>query len=100
LTTMARDTRVGAAELTRRGWTLTGAAGGLLIGSRLGGADPLAALALGAGLLLGFGYLWVSTHRVALTLERSVYPTRPTVGGEGPVALHGRATAASPLLHV
>ena len=97
---MARDARVGAAELTRRGWTLTGAAGGLLIGSRLVGADPLAALALGAGLLLGFGFLWVSTHRVALTLERSVYPTRPTVGGEGRVVLHGHTTQASPWLNV
>jgi uncharacterized protein (DUF58 family) len=97
---VAREARIGAAELTRRGWTLTGAAGGLLIGSRLVGADPLAALALGAGLLIGFGFLWVASHRVALTLERSVYPTRPTVGGEGRVVLHGRTTHASPWLNV
>jgi uncharacterized protein (DUF58 family) len=79
---------------------LAGAAGGLLIGSRIVGADPLAALALGAGLLIGFGFVWVSTHRVALTLVRSVHPTRPTVGEEGRVVLHGQTTHASPWLNV
>lgn len=88
------------AELTRRGWTLTGAAAGLLIGSRLVGADPLAALALGAALLLGFGYLWVAGHRVALNLDRSVHPARPSVGGEGRVVLHGHTTKASPWLNI
>ncbi|HSO94465.1 MAG TPA: DUF58 domain-containing protein [Acidimicrobiia bacterium] len=97
---MARDARAGSAELTRRGWTLTGAASGLLIGSRFVGADPLAALALGSGLVIAFGFVWVSTRRVALTLDRSVYPSRPTVGEEGRVVLRGQTTQASSWLNV
>jgi uncharacterized protein (DUF58 family) len=73
---------------------------GLFIGSRIVAPDPLAALALGAGLLLGFGFLWVAGHRVPLTLDRSVHPARPTVGGEGRVVLHGHTTKASPWLNV
>jgi uncharacterized protein (DUF58 family) len=97
---VARPPRIGTPELTRRGWTLAGGAGGLLLGSRLLGTNPLAALALGAGVLLGFGFLWVSRQSVALRLERSVHPARLNVGGEGRVVLHGQTATASPWLSI
>jgi uncharacterized protein (DUF58 family) len=97
---VAREPRIGTPELTGRGWTLAGGAAGLLIGSRLLGTDALAALALGAGLLLGFGFFWVTRQQIVLTLERSVQPTRLNVGGEGRVLLHGHTSRSSPWLTI
>jgi uncharacterized protein (DUF58 family) len=96
---VARAPRIGTPELTRRGWTLAGGAGGLLIGAYILGSDPLAALALGAAVVLAFGSLWVFRQRVVLTLERSV-PLRVNVGDEGRVVLRGMTGAASPWLNL
>ena len=95
---MARGPRIGVPELTRRGWTLGGASVGLLAGSWLLGSDPLAALALGGGLVLGAAAVWVLRHQVVLTLDRSVHPARLSVGQEGRVILHGTTTVATPWL--
>ncbi len=97
---MARPPRVGTPELTRRGWTLAGGAAGLLVGSRLLGSDALAALALTAGALLGFGFLWATRQRSTLTLERSSHAVRVNVGGDGRIVLRGRTTDASPWLNI
>ena len=87
-----------ATRLTRRGWTLVGAAGGLLVGSRVLGAGPLAGLGLAAAILLVAAVIWVTVHRPALTAERSVRPGRLHVGTEGRVVLDGRTATATPLL--
>ena len=95
---MADGPRLGVAELTRRGWSLAGAAGGLLIGSLILGSAPLAALAVAAGLVLGGGALWVLHHRAVLALDRAVEPVRPTVGRDARVVLYGRTTMTTPWL--
>jgi uncharacterized protein (DUF58 family) len=97
---VARAPRVGIPELTRRGWTFAGGAGGLLVGSRLLGSDALGALALGAGALLAMGFIWVSRQRATLNLERSLQPVRVNVGGDGRMLLHGYTTNASPWLNI
>jgi uncharacterized protein (DUF58 family) len=95
---VARGPRIGVPELTRRGWTLGGAAVGLLVGSWLLGSDALAALALGGGLVLGIAAVWVLRHRVVMTVDRSVHPARLSVGQEGRVILRGTTTVATPWL--
>jgi uncharacterized protein (DUF58 family) len=95
---VARGPRIGVPELTRRGWTLGGAAVGLLVGSWLLGSDALAALALGGGLVLGVAAVWVLQHRVVMTVDRSVHPARLSVGQEGRVILRGTTTVATPWL--
>ncbi|MBM3671673.1 MAG: DUF58 domain-containing protein [Actinobacteria bacterium] len=84
--------------LTRRGWTLAGAAAGLVLGSRVLGAGPLAGLGIGAALLLGVGVVWVRARRPALRMTRSVRPARLHVGTEGRIVLEGVTTTATPLL--
>lgn len=84
--------------LTRRGWTLAGAAGGLVLGSRVLGAGPLAGLGLAAALLIGVAFAWVGTRRPGLTVARSVRPARLHVGTEGRVVLEGATTTPIPLL--
>jgi uncharacterized protein (DUF58 family) len=87
-----------ATRLTRRGWTLVGAAGGLLLGSRVLGAGPLAGLGLAAAILLAVAVAWVAVRRPVVTADRSVRPVRLHVGTEGRVVLEGRAATATPLL--
>jgi uncharacterized protein (DUF58 family) len=86
------------ATLTRRGWTLTGAASGLVLGSRILGASALAGLGAGAGLLLAFALAWVATRDVRLQIRRAVLPARLHVGSEGRVVINGRAADRTPLL--
>ncbi len=89
-------------ELTRRGWSLCGAACGLVITSRLLGVIELLVLGVvGLGLLAG-ALLWVRAQRPLLELGRSVAPTRVHVGGEGRVDLTitNRGKTATPLLSV
>jgi uncharacterized protein (DUF58 family) len=95
---VAAGPRLGVPELTRRGWSLAGAAVGLLIGSLILGSAPLAALAVAAGLVLGGGALWVLHHRAVLALDRAVEPVRPTVGREARVVLYGTTTMTTPWL--
>lgn len=85
-------------RLTRRGWTLAGAAGALVLGSRVLGAGPLAGLGLGAGILLLGAGAWVFAARPGLDLRRSVLPARLHVGTEGRVVLEGTTTTATPVL--
>jgi uncharacterized protein (DUF58 family) len=85
-------------KLTPRGWALAGAAGGLVVGSRVLGASNLAGLGIAAGLLLAFAAVWVATHRADVQARRSVQPARLHVGAEGRVLLTLTATNPTPLL--
>lgn len=87
-----------AIALTRRGWTLAGAAGGLIVGSRVLGAGPLAGIGIAGGLLLAFALVWVRLLRTTIEVERRIVPTRLHAGGEGRVLLEGTAVSATPLL--
>ena len=97
---MARGPRIGAPELTRRGWSLAGAGGGLVVTSLILGARPLAALGVAAALVLMGAALFVAGRRVDLPLTRSARPTRLTVGGEGRVVLQGTTVTAVPWLTI
>lgn len=85
-------------SLTRRGWTLTGAAAGLIVGSRVLGAGPLAALGIAGGVLVVLALAWVATRRPVLALARHAHPARLHVGAQGRVVLSGRAVTPTPLL--
>lgn len=87
-----------ATRLTRRGWTLAGAAGGLILGSWVLGLESLAGLGVGAALLLVVALIWVNLRRPELELDRSVQPARLHVGSDGRIVLDGAATADTPLL--
>lgn len=73
--------------LTRRGWSLLGAAAGLLVAARLLGTPELAAFGLASLVLLGLGTLRVRSLHPALAVTREVRPARLHVGGEGRVDL-------------
>lgn len=72
--------------LTRRGWSLFGAATGLYAGSRILGLVQLTVLAASAALLLGGAVTWVRRHPVSLDATRSAHE-RLQVGVEGRVDL-------------
>jgi uncharacterized protein (DUF58 family) len=84
--------------LTPRGWALAGAAAGLVVGSRVLGASNLAGLGIAAGLLLGFGAVWVKRQDPEIGARRSVQPVRLHVGAEGRVLLTVNAARSTPLL--
>jgi len=89
-------------ELTRRGWSLSGAACGLVITSRLLGVMELLVLGVvGLGLLAG-ALLWVRAQHLVLDLDRTLSPSRIHAGGDGRVDLTitNRGTTATPLLSV
>jgi uncharacterized protein (DUF58 family) len=92
---VARGPRLNRPELTRRGWTLAGAIPGLVVASRVLGADGLAALAMGGAIALGAAALWVLRRRVHLEVDR-VVPTRLSAGQHGRVMLRSVTTAATP----
>lgn len=75
------------AALTRRGWTLTGAASGLLLAGRLLGALELTILGVIALSLLGSAWLWVRSRTRVVQVERAVRPSRVHVGGDARVDL-------------
>jgi uncharacterized protein (DUF58 family) len=77
---------------------MAGAAAGLIVGSRILGAGPLAGLGIAAALLIGFAALWVTFRRPGLALGRTVRPARLHAGGEGRVLISGVTTTATPLL--
>lgn len=85
-------------SLTRRGWTFTGAAGGLVLGSRILGAGPLAGLGIGAAILIVVALVWVRVRQPELRMMRSVRPARLHVGTEGRVVLDGFTGTKTPLL--
>jgi uncharacterized protein (DUF58 family) len=72
--------------VTRRGWSLVGAAVGLYIGARLLGLVQLAVLAVAAGILLVAAYIWVRTRTPAFGARRDLRE-RLQVGVEGRVDL-------------
>jgi uncharacterized protein (DUF58 family) len=73
--------------LTRRGWSLAGAALGLLVAGRLLGTVELWILATTIVLLLATSVIWARSRRYDLVARRVVHPVRLHVGGEGRVDL-------------
>jgi uncharacterized protein (DUF58 family) len=73
------------AALTRRGWTLAGAASGLLVAGRLLGAIELSILGVVTLSLLGAAWLWVRARKRVVRVERAVHPHRVHVGGDARV---------------
>ncbi|HYV59834.1 MAG TPA: DUF58 domain-containing protein [Acidimicrobiia bacterium] len=88
--------------LTRRGWSLAGAALGLALAGRLLGTVELWILTTGIALLLVTSMVWARTRRLDLVAERTIRPARLYVDGEGQVdlALANRSDRATPLLTV
>jgi uncharacterized protein (DUF58 family) len=86
---------VSGAALTRRGWTLTGAASGLLLAGRLLGALELTILGVVTLSLLGLAWLWVRSRTRVVVVERSVRPVRVHVGGDARVDLEVEDTGAA-----
>jgi uncharacterized protein (DUF58 family) len=74
-----------AAALTRRGWTLAGAASGLIVAGRLLGAVELSVLGVITVSLLFAAWLWVRSRKRVVHVERSVHPHRVHVGGDARV---------------
>jgi len=88
--------------LTRRGWSLAGAALGLAVAGRLLGTVELWVLATGVAVLLTTSALWARSRRYDLAARRVVQPARLHVGGDGRVdlALTNRSDRTTPLLVV
>jgi uncharacterized protein (DUF58 family) len=89
-----------ATTLTKRGWSLLGAAVGLLIAGRLLGTAELTTLGLCAGALIGGAVLWTRSRRLPLALVRTLRPARVPVGGDARVDLELRARDATPQVTV
>ncbi len=90
--------RIGAPELTLRGWTLAGVAAGLIVAGVVFLVVGIAALGAAGAVLLLLGYGWVRRRRTLVELDRTANPPRFTVGEEGRVVLHGRTLAPTPWL--
>jgi uncharacterized protein (DUF58 family) len=90
------------AALTRRGWTLTGAASGLLIAGRLLGALELTILGVVTLSLLLLAWLWVRSRQLTVRVERTVRPTRVHVRGDARVDLevHDPGPADAPQIQL
>jgi uncharacterized protein (DUF58 family) len=87
--------------LTRRGWSLTGAALGLVVGSFLLGALEMLVVGIAALALLGAVVLWLRFREPPeLAISRRVRPDRLHVGSEGRIDLlvENLSPGASPLL--
>jgi len=91
-----------ASGLTRRGWSLFGAAIGLLIGSRLLGTVELAMLGFAAMALLASSFVWTLRAGVRIGAGRSIQPQRTMVGEEARVDLSvvNRGARRTPILAV
>jgi uncharacterized protein (DUF58 family) len=89
------------ASLTRRGWSLLGAAAGLIIGSFLLGALEMLIVGVAALVLLAAALVWTSMSPPArLTITRRVRPDRLHVGSEGRIdlAVENLGARTTPLL--
>ncbi|MGZ4712389.1 MAG: DUF58 domain-containing protein [Acidimicrobiia bacterium] len=84
------------AVLTRRGWSLLGAAVGLVVAGRLLGTSELTTLGLAGVALIGGCVLWTRTRLVPLQVTRDVRPERIAVGTDARVDLEVSASAPSP----
>jgi uncharacterized protein (DUF58 family) len=71
--------------LTRRGWTLSGAACGLVVAGRLLGTLELTILGIFTLSLLGAAWIWVRGRRLGVRIDRTVHPHRVHVGGDARV---------------
>src|SRR5436305_2053804 len=76
--------------LTRRGWSVVGAAAGLYAGARVLGLVQLAVLGIAAAVLVIAAYVFVRTHPPALQAKRSL-KERLQVGVAGRVDVTVRA---------
>jgi len=77
-----------AVTLTRRGWSLTGAATGLVVGSFLLGALEMLVLGIAALVLVLAVALWLRIQaRPELAVSRRVHPDRLHVGTDGRIDL-------------
>ena len=88
-------------SLTRRGWSLTGAALGLIVGSFLLGALEMLVLGVAAVALVASVALWLRfQRRPELAVSRRVRPDRLHVGSEGRIDLlvENLGTRATPLV--
>jgi uncharacterized protein (DUF58 family) len=85
--------------LTRRGWSIVGAAVGLYVGARLLGLVQLAVLGVTAAFLVIAAYIWVRVHTPALAAERSL-KERLQVGVDGRVDVAVRAPRRTATLAV
>jgi uncharacterized protein (DUF58 family) len=83
-------------RLTRRGWTVVGAAVGLLGAGRLLGALELDVLGVAALAAVGAAAVAVALVRPGLTVTRRVHPVRLHVGDAARVDLLVRADRAVP----
>jgi uncharacterized protein (DUF58 family) len=88
--------------LTRRGWSLAGAALGLAVAGRLLGTEELWIVATGIVLLLATSTIWARSRRYDFVARRVVHPPRLHVGGEGRVdlTLANHSDRTTPLLAV
>ena len=88
--------------LTRRGWSLAGAALGLAVAGRLLGTVELWILTTGIALLLITSVVWARSRRYELVARRAVRPSRLYVGSDGRVdlTLANHSDRATPLLTV
>ena len=86
--------------LTRRGWSLLGAAAGLLVASRLLGTSELTTLGLTAVALIIGALLWTRSRSAPVTLIRTVRPSPVHVGGDARVDLEIEAHDSAPQLTV
>lgn len=89
-----------ATVLTRRGWSLLGAAAGLLVAGRLLGTTELTTLGLSAIALIGGAVLWTRSRTVPLGLRRTIHPSPVQVGGDARVDLEIEARRPSPQVTV
>ncbi len=86
--------------LTRRGWSLLGAAVGLLVAGRLLGTAELTTLGLCALALIWVSVLWTGTRALPLELQRTVRPARIHVGADARVDLEIVGRGLTPQLTV
>src|SRR5918995_6931946 len=88
--------------LTRRGWSLAGAALGLAVAGRLLGTVELWILTTGIVLLLVTSAIWARSRQYDLVARRTVHPARLHVGAEGRVDLTmvNHSDRSTPLLAV
>jgi uncharacterized protein (DUF58 family) len=87
--------------LTRRGWSLLGAALGLVVGSFLLGALEMLVVGVAALALIAAASLWLTLRPAPLlAISRRVRPDRLHVGSEGRIdlAVENIGARASPLL--
>jgi uncharacterized protein (DUF58 family) len=88
--------------LTRRGWSLAGAALGLAVAGRLLGTVELWAVTTAIVLLLATSAIWARSRRYDLVARRVVHPARLHVGADGRVDLTiaNHSDRSTPLLAV